>query len=288
MTDRGLVPCVAVPHHITAFFTPYTDPQDPMERGSTGVGLVVGPLARVCYSTGPQPTGGPLRRVLEELDALAGVAVHEPLPAQRGYATSAAVTLAGALAAAAARGFNLLKAAKAAHVAEIVESTGLGDVAAIYGGGPGVAVRVKPGAPGVGVVDYIPAPPGLVVVTGSRGSEHTRSLLARYGRREAQASRKALGKVLESMSFEGFVEAVRYYTRETRALEEVGFDSRGLEGVVVAYAKKRVVVLVVESDRVQDAVHALSSAGFEVRVHEIWHGGTPRVEWINPLQAPPW
>jgi pantoate kinase len=284
----GPIPCVAVHHHVTAFFIPHTESGDPLTKGSVGAGLLIDPLTRVCVGRGSIPSEGPLARVLRIMGYEAPLVVHEPLPARRGYATSAAVTLGAALGVAALRGSSLLTAARAAHVAEVEEGTGLGDVVAIYGGGPGVAVRLQAGGPGVGLVDYIPAPPGVMTVSVSRGEEHTSSLLARYTSSQREAAERALRILVDSMTFDGFLEALDHYVRLTRPLERLGVPPRPADGVIAAYAKKRVAVFLVEADRASDVAAALQRAGLRPFLHRPWRGGAPRVEWINPEHAPPW
>jgi len=282
---EGLTPCSSVPHHITAFFIPHIVGGDPYKTGSLGAGLLVDPPARACFDPNAQRPEGPLGRSLELLGAPGGVRVWEPLPPMRGYATSAAVSLAGALAAAAALGRGLLAAAREAHRAEVEEKTGLGDVLAIWGGLGGVVVRLKPGAPGEGLVESLPVPPGLVVVTASRGETHTRSLLSSYGPREREAASAALRRIVRDASFEAFVEAVSSYVASVPSARP---PRPGGAGVLVAYRKKNVSAYLVEADRVQDLYTQLSRDGFDVRVHRPWQGGAPVVEWINPLYAPPW
>jgi len=286
----SLVPCWAVPHHVTAFFTPYYA-GEPLLTGSRGAGIILTPLARVCYGAGSRPQEGPVARVLDILSAREPLSIHEPLPARRGYATSAAVTLAAALAVAAFRGGSLLAAAQAAHRAEVECKTGLGDVLALSSPAGGVAVRIEPGAPGVGRVDYIPAPPTLAVVTASRGEEETSSLLGRLSDREASEALNALRRLERDPTFDRFVEEATNYSLRVGWLRgllgDVAAEILSMEGVLGGYSKKRVAVFIVERDRAADVADLLSRYGYEVRLHEFWRGGL-RLEWIYPEQAPPW
>jgi len=284
--------CVAVPHHITAFFVPHLDEHSPLASGSRGAGLIVDPLAWSCYNPDASAPEGLLARVFRILSAGGGVAIFEPLPARRGYGTSAAVALSTALSIASARGTSLLEAAQAAHVAEVEERTGLGDVLALWGASGPVAVRLVPGAPGIGVVDYIPAPPGLVVVTASRGEEGTPSLLSRIRREEVAEAERALKLLYEEMDFEAFVEAATSFSTHTgwleRLLGPVASKALGLEGVLGGYAKKRVAVFIVEASKAPELAELLEAGGFEVKLHNLWRGGGPLVEWVPAPQAPPW
>ncbi|MEB2836645.1 MAG: hypothetical protein GSR80_001816 [Desulfurococcales archaeon] len=288
---EDLVPCAAVPHHITAFFTPHWEPGDPLRTGSRGAGVVIDTLARACYGLGSglEPNGPPAR-ALRILGATPRASIHEPLPAARGYATSAAVTLAVALAASAARGASLLAAADAAHTAEVESRTGLGDVLALWSAAGGVAIRLRSGAPSVGLVDYLQAPPSLVLVTASRGEEGTPSLLARLSSEAVREAESRLERLSSEPSFEAFVKEATSYSLRVGWLKGLlgGYAERilSMEGVLGGYAKKRVAVFIVESDRAQDVASTLAAGGFDVRLHGFWRGGGPLVEWINPLQAP--
>jgi pantoate kinase len=284
--------CVAVPHHITAFFIPHIDESNPLASGSRGAGLIVDPLAWSCYDPGASAPEGLLARVLKHLSASGGVSIFEPLPAQKGYGTSAAVALSTALSIASTRGTSLLEAAQAAHVAEVEERTGLGDVLALWGASGSVAVRLVPGAPGVGVVDYISAPPSLVVVTASRGEEGTPSLLSRIRREEVEEAERALRLLYKEMTFEAFVEAATSFSKRTGWLERLlgpaAHEALRLEGVLGGYAKKRVAVFIVEASRAPELAELLEARRFEVKIHNLWRGGGPLVRWVPASQAPPW
>jgi len=284
--------CVAVPHHITAFFIPHVIDSDPLATGSLGAGLIVDPLAWSCYEPSAGALKGVLARVARLLSVKGGVRVYEPLPAMRGYGTSAAVSLSAALSIAVARGSSLLEAAQAAHVAEVGERTGLGDVLALWGASGPVAVRLAPGAPGLGVVDYIHAPPNIVAVTASKGEEATHSLLTRLRESDIAEAERALRRLQDSMSFEAFVEVATEFSGRTgwmqRLLGPTAGEALRLEGVLGGYAKKRVAVFLVESDRALDLAGLLEARGFEVRLHNLWRGAVPLVQWVPESQAPPW
>ncbi len=78
------------------------------------------------------------------------------VPIECGFGTSGASALAIALALAKALKLNMtyLQIARAAHLADLKCKTGLGTVTGIIGGG--FRIAVKPGAPGIGIVDRIP------------------------------------------------------------------------------------------------------------------------------------
>ena len=130
------------------------------------------------------------------LDIVAEIGVRVPIAA--GFGTSAAGTLASCLALADASdmpvSFNQI--GRAAHVAEVLNRTGLGTVSALLCGG---FVLVKePGAPGIGAVDRLRFPAGHSIVCAYLGSMQTRDALARNGehsryRVAARAALRAIG-----------------------------------------------------------------------------------------------
>ncbi len=140
---------------------------DPRTTGSLGAGLVLEPPVRVvaCRGSGVE---GPLPRTAWRcLEALgwrgdASLRVETPYPLGYGLGLSGAVALAACAAYAAYRGLSVLRAADEAHVAEVLEATGLGDVTAVYTAW-GLEVRVRPGAPGAGgLAEPIPLEPRVV------------------------------------------------------------------------------------------------------------------------------
>ncbi|WP_460125216.1 GHMP family kinase ATP-binding protein [Stetteria hydrogenophila] len=282
--------CAEVPHHITAFFIPVVVEGDPLASGSLGAGLVVDPPARVCAS----PEGVEAER----LGATEGLAAkrlgagglrfeaHEPLPRARGYATSASLAVGVALVSAASLGLPVSRALEAAHAAEVEAGTGLGDVVAITSGGYGAAVRLKPGGPGVAVVDYLPPPGGLGVVVAEYGGMTTRELLSAYTERMRVEAERSLRRLEREMTFEAFLEeAQRFSTASGLAAALLGGEGvelvRRTPGLVGFYVKKRLAVLVVEEDRVHDAVEHLGSGGrgFSLRLLSV-SGGGPRLRWL--------
>jgi len=89
------------------------------------------------------------------------------LPIGAGYGTSGAGAASLSLALNKAFGGQLsrIRALRVAHVAEVDAKTGLGTVASVSVGG--LAVRVSPGAPGIGKVRKIATPSGIRIVSGS-------------------------------------------------------------------------------------------------------------------------
>jgi len=110
------------------------------------------------------------------LDVLADIRVEVPIAA--GFGTSAAGTLASCLALTDAGDLPVTfnDVGQTAHVAEVMNGTGLGTVSALLYGGF-VLVR-EPGAPGIGVIDRLRFPADHAIVCAYLGPIQTRAALA--------------------------------------------------------------------------------------------------------------
>ena len=159
------------PAHITGFFATISDP-DPVKAGSVGCGLCLeaGVTARVTTST--TGSGVLIRFNGEQMDLPTVTYVVESLlggghsrlvvdlvadvPLGYGFGVSGAAALATALAVNTdlGQGLTMEQTAVVAHSAEVVNRTGMGDVAGQLTGG--LVIRTAPGAPGVGVVEKVP------------------------------------------------------------------------------------------------------------------------------------
>ena len=275
--------CASSPHHVTSIFAPRTS-GEPLEAGSIGLGLAIEPRLRACLD-GQLPdkqaisTVERVARLLGRPDLAVRVRVLTPFPPGAGYAVSAAAAIAGGLVIAGASQRGVAEALEAAHVAEILEKTGLGDVLAISCG-VGLVARYKPGAPGRGKVECFPLPGSVSIVAFETGRMHTSRLVSSLPRSAEKLAAHLVERFLEERSLEFFLEASERFSRETGLLYMAlgGRDPPRVPGLLGFYAKKKVVVYVVESDRVGDAVEALARAGFEPRIIEASRGG-PRVWW---------
>jgi pantoate kinase len=175
-----------VPSHITGFFAARRR-NDPRMSGSIGCGLnltlgattTVKPSSRTKIFLNGERSDAPVSRYVVERLATSPVEVRTKLdmPLGAGFGASGA----GALGCAYALNerFELCltsnQAASIAHIAEVENRTGLGDVIAQRTGG--LVIRIEPGAPGIGRVDRIPVQP-LRVHYLAKGSISTREVLS--------------------------------------------------------------------------------------------------------------
>jgi len=229
----------------------------------------VEPRFRVCLpGSDPAPTGTAERAArLLQMPGSRGL-YTVPLPPAKGYAVSAASAVAVALAGVNVTGrkTGVVEALQAAHKAEVLERTGLGDVLAISCG-IGLVLRLTPGAPGVGRVECIPLPRSVSVLSlEAEGSMWTGELLAdEYLRRGAETAAAALRRVFEERSLEAFAEEATSYTRAMRLARRLFGRATGaldrVPGLIGYYSKKLVTIVMVEADRSLDAAEALSKIG---------------------------
>lgn len=278
MRSRSSRKCVRVAHHISGFWKPvYTG--DPLTTGSLGAGLVITPYAEACYLSSQEPlrilingseaTHPTLMRALGLLgvegsyDMRGRLTVVEPLPLAVGYATSAAVTLSALLALTAGLDIEGGKAAVIAHVSEVLERTGLGDVLSIYEGG-GLTLRTKAGAPGIGRALALghSSDEDHVVVSCALGTASTSEMLERLKGRLETVGGVALETFEKGPGLRRFLEVSREFSKELGFLTDELEDyirSRGLSSLCLGYyAKKKVLVLVCRKEVVMRVIEELS------------------------------
>ena len=277
--------CAWSPHHITSIFHPvYTS--SPLSTGSLGIGLAVEPGFTSCFPGVEEPPTGTARRALRLLGARdpRGKFIS-PLPPGRGYAVSAASAVTSALASVKINGrkIGVFEAFQAAHKAEVLERTGLGDVLAISCG-IGIVIRLHPGAPGLGRVECVPLPRNIGIISVEGAGRSTRELLSeRYIRESAPLALRLIRRVSDERSLESFAHASQVYTDSLNLLSHVvggqAYVIRSTPGLIGYYAKKSVAVVIVEEDRLGDAFEHLGNLkGVSLRLLRPSESGV-RVWW---------
>ncbi|WP_406658004.1 pantoate kinase [Methanolobus sp. ZRKC2] len=216
------------PAHITGFFEVH-DHNDPLRKGSTGCGIVLnaGIETTVFCGEGIEKTeislngqrveGQTIRTVAEALtDSPVKVECKAEIPIESGLGASGAGALGTAYALNSVLGLNLTanRLNQVAHLAEVKNSSGLGDVAAQSLGG--IVIRKTPGAPGIGIYDRIPSGEENVwcVVLGELS---TSSVLNRKEKVESinLAGETAMNKLMEKPTMENFMLCSREFSIET-------------------------------------------------------------------------
>ncbi len=166
------------PGHATAFFEICDQSERPLERGSRGAGLNLTLGARSSVSTDEsrdqsikvridgiesqaRTTRDAISLLIEDRPLKVEVNTALDLPVEQGFAMSAAGSLSASFALCSLLGLPVKKAFEAAHIAEVKNKTGLGDVAGIFAGA--AEIRLEPGLPPIGVVERIEASSPVVL-----------------------------------------------------------------------------------------------------------------------------
>lgn len=251
---EGIEVSVWVPCHVTCFFE-IREHENALETGSRGAGLNLDvgvetrirlyPEREVEVVGGNEISRDVVERLLRSLGVKARVEIaHESIvPIGVGYGVSGAIALGSALALTTALGnvMTVLQAGAVAHVVEVEHLTGLGDVIAQVHGG--IEIRVKEGAPGIGVVDWIPYDSRMRVIAATLRSMPTKELLKAKGEVINTCGSKALSNLLRKPNVKELMDNAKMFA------EEVGFmdgDLRELakmmieEGAIGASVKKGV------------------------------------------------
>ncbi|MDI6639201.1 MAG: pantoate kinase [Methanocellales archaeon] len=226
------------PSHITGFFE-ICEHLDQRYMGSRGCGftLQAGVTTEVTVAEGEgisvrindvEMDAPTTRSIVRRLASGHFVEVRTKMdvPIGCGFGASGAGALSTALALSDALSLDLSYngAAEIAHVAEIENKTGLGDVIAQTHGG--MVIRKEPGAPGIGVVDRIPVGDveiNYVVLA----PISTKDVLEDEGvkRQINQAGRAALKELLQRPTFQDFMRLSKRFAMETGLMSDVVADA---------------------------------------------------------------
>ncbi len=234
------------PGHITGFFE-ICENKDLLSTGSRGAGLclTLGATSRVNiegsqrqsihvtiegHISRAEVTKTALRFLLGKQKAEVQVKTTLDLPQSQGFGMSAAGALSASIAAAHLLGRSRQEAFEAAHIAEIVNRCGLGDVSALHKAG--ITIREKAGLPPKGRVLRIPGCPEVVLcVLGGRLL--TRSVLTDLEKKRAinaSGSRK-VDRIVKNPSLQELFRLSSEFAFET------GLASRKTREVIGAASK---------------------------------------------------
>jgi len=170
------------PGHVTGFFE-ICPSHNPLAMGSRGAGmcLSLGATSEVSVDDSHRQaikvlingrrsradvTRAAIRLLIDNDRLRVEVSTVLDLPQGQGFGMSAAGALSTSLALAEIIGHTRQRAFEAAHISEIAEGGGLGDVSALHRGG--ITIRRKPGLPPLGEVLRIDGEPEVVLATVGR------------------------------------------------------------------------------------------------------------------------
>ncbi|MDI6884497.1 MAG: pantoate kinase [Hadesarchaea archaeon] len=238
-----------VPAHISGFFQP-CEASDPKRTGSRNCGpcLTLGvrtevqverderTRVRITVDGKRAPEATTTLAAVNQLLSAAGASLKVEVnhfcqvPVGAGYGASGAGTLGAALALSGALGLRLPreKLVTVAHVAEVANHTGLGDVGAQASGG--LVIGVRPGAPPHGRWKRIPVPKDLKVVCATLGPLSTKKLLQdeEFRRRSSELGGRAVEKLAKGPTPERFISVSREFA------EGLGLLDRELGAIIKA------------------------------------------------------
>jgi pantoate kinase len=232
------------PSHITGFFE-IRDDRNPLYKGSVGGGIV---LEKGCVTEASLDNDFHQKGTKAEIEikingveeeanttkyvvvTLAGKYEHElnvtvstefdvPVGAGLGASGAGALSTALALNRLLSLGMTVTEVAQIAHLAEVENNTGLGDVIAETHGG--VVIRKKPGPPGVGIIDTIPHERQKIsyVVFGTRA---TRAVLVddSMKRQINKAGREAMKELVRKPSLDDFMRVSRKFSLHSELISD--------------------------------------------------------------------
>ena len=233
-----------VPGHVTGIFRIFDEYDDPLRCGSTGAGfsVTIGTATSVSVVDHPsleittdynkqridaKVTKTVVQRLTEEYERTLRVHVEHDssLLSGAGFGASGAGALGTALALSHLLDHDIEyeTAAGFAHIAEIVNHTGLGDVLSQTVGG--VEVRVKAGGPGVGQIENIAHQDSLrAVLAGAPGLETSEILTSPTTRERINSIGDGLvARIISNPTIDTFVECSREFS------EEIGLETARVE-----------------------------------------------------------
>lgn len=266
---------VIIPLHITGFWY-VVESYNPVFTGSLGAGITLDPPVIAEESSydcelliNDECVVSPVivtARKLAQISSDSGVSLRSKVALGNGYGLSAASTLAYLIIKTGnTNRYTLNKVSITAHVAEVLNKTGYGDVIAEFYGG-GLVLRTQPGPPSIGSVDIIPVSKSLKVVTVVLGSLTTTEMMLRYGFKINEVGKSVYRKFLEDTTIESFVDLAHEFSLS------VGMLSNDLDtllksklskylsnGCVLGYfIKKKLLTVIVEDECLVEVTDVLS------------------------------
>lgn len=268
------------PAHITAFFAIHLG-RTPAETGSTGAGvcleggvstrLAIEPSERMelRMTSNGSPFQSPtceslFRRITDgEEPAVVTASQESMFPANYGYGLSGASALSLGLALNRVMGLGLSRGEVGfhAHVSEVENMTGLGDVSAELVGG--LELRDRPGAPGLGRAVRLDTGKGMAVVSSPVRSFPTRTMITEkaYVEKINFHGKEALSAFSKKMGLESLMALSRRFWESIGLMDdEVMGVVRQFEraGILSPSAKKGLVFGLVPAEKIPRVVGTLT------------------------------
>ena len=174
-------------------------------------------------------------------------------------------------------GLSTIEKGKIAHVAEVVNRTGLGTVCGQLRGG--LCILREPGYPCVS--ESINVPGNLKIICGSFGMIHTKSILTDpvLNLKIKKAGRRAQVKLLHKRSIKSFIRASIEFVEETEILEILGLSE--IEDLIQRLNKLK--ILGASMNQLGKSVFAICKEENEKDVKEIFNSYKSKIKVFNLL-----
>lgn len=232
---------VFVPAHITGFFEIVTN-ENPILKGSRGAGIALD-NGVITETTLEEGSGNLLIKLNNEVDLkntispravkiikdeynvdLSGYDItvnHETsLPISAGFGTSAGFALGVSYTLPKLLGLNISfnKSGELAHLTEISESSGLGDVISEMHGG--LVIRLKEGSPVLAKIDKVPITKPTYVITKTLSALNTGDIIENptYQKRINNSGKRLLNMLLSNPSVENFIKLSRQFAENAELI----------------------------------------------------------------------
>jgi pantoate kinase len=285
---------MSIPLHISGFWKPI-ETSTPLTTGSIGAGITVSPCVRVSEGRKCELEVNDvcidlrLTKIINDylkLDDLPMVRIESPVNLGEGFGLSAAIAIAYSTFALRKIGSNITinEVGKLAHISEVVNRTGLGDVIAEIRGG-GLVIRTKPGPPGIGDIDVIPIPHSVALATVLIGKMHTPEMLERFKYSISSEGLRSYINFIREPTIENFVQEAHRFSLATGMLTR-DLDARIKDllrnniksGCVIGYFVKKSLLVVIHDEACSDDIKSNLDTLGNTRVFKPYQGCTTLVE----------
>ncbi|MEM4527607.1 MAG: kinase [Desulfurococcaceae archaeon] len=270
---------IYVPHHVSGIWIPYYS-SNPLETGSIGIGVNLAIYLETTLKDGDCKILLNDTPVLEdqakEICIETGMSLTtraiSPFKLGSGFGLSAALIMSHSLLTHMVSKRPLFNALQKAHEIEVKWRTGLGDVIAEYTGG--LAIRVKPGAPGIGIAYRLLAPEVSTLIVGELGYiESTANMLERIPGNVYEEGRLFLKEIMEKEDPVLFFEYSRRFTSKIFCYDCLKKDPGSIKGVIGYYLKKSALIMWIEEEYADEIIESMKINNIKLFKTRISHHG---------------
>jgi len=220
------------PAHITGFFEPCFNPNNLQRSGSRGAGfslslgalstveLIASNTQEIAITINGTPHPAPVTTLAishllgsQPIKVIADITVD--LPIGQGFGMSGAGTLSSCLAICNLLSLPEQEGVISSHIAEVSQSTGLGDVVAQHFGG--IEIRREPGVPPYGFLEHILGSYEIVVcIIGEDLSTEKILTNRQHVQHIKMLGKNCLYELLKKPTFETLVNLSEYFTKKSK------------------------------------------------------------------------